>query len=421
MSIERILSEVPVPDVVRVRQSFPRPVVEDVAAELRTRLRESGMLRALRRDDTVALGVGSRGISQLPLLVRTLVAEIEVLGAKPFIVPSMGSHGGANSAGQVEVLQSLGVSEASVGAPIRATMDVLEIGRTPAGLPAYLDAYAHEANAIVVLNAVKPHVAFRGAFESGLLKMIAIGLGKQRGADVCHDLGFGHMAENVQAIARVTLSAANVLGGVGVLENAYGETCQVAAVPGHAIEAEEPALLERARELAPRLHFGRLDVLVVDQIGKDISGTGFDTNVIGRYHTPYASGGPVIGRIAVLDLSERSGGNAHGIGLADFTTRRAFEKLSFERTYPNSLTSTQPATAKIPMVLESDLLAIRAAIKTSNLPEKRHVRLARVRNTKELGVIEVSTSLLEEVALHPHLQAEGQPSPLPFDDAGQLF
>lgn len=421
MSIERILAPVGVPDVVRVEQRFPRPVLADVAGELRERLRASGVLRGLEPGQRVALGVGSRGVSDLPLLVRTLVEEVGRASARPFVVPSMGSHGGATAAGQVEVLASLGVTEASVGAPIEATMEVREIGRTDDGLPVYLDAYAHEADAILVLNAIKPHVAFRGRYESGLVKMLAIGLGKQHGADACHDRGFGHMAENIVASARVTLARARVLGAVGVVANAYSELCQIAVVPAAAILKEEPALLDRARELAPRLPFDELDVLVVDRIGKDIAGTGLDTNVIGRYHTPYASGGPRIARIAVLDLSERSGGNAHGIGLADVTTRRAFAKIRFDRTYPNSLTSTQPATAKIPMVLEHDRQAIQAAIKTSNVLDKQRVRLVRIASTKELERLEVSTSLLDEVAQHPHLSVQGEPYALPFDTGGRLF
>ncbi len=421
MSIAGILSSVPVPDVIRVEQRFPRPVLDDAASDLRDRLRAAGVLQTLHPSQTVAIGVGSRGISQLARLVRTLVEEVRRAGATPFIVPSMGSHGGATVEGQVRILATLGVTEAAVGAPIRATMQTVEIGRTPSHLPVHLDAYALAADAIIVINAVKPHVAFRGRYESGLVKMIAIGLGKQQGAATCHDLGFGYMAENILAMARVTLSTATVLAAVGVVANAYGEICHLSVLPGHAIEAEEPALLERAKSLTPRLHLDELDVLIVDEIGKDIAGTGFDTNVIGRYHTPYASGGPAIARIAVLDLAARSHGNAHGIGLADFTTRRAFEKISFEQTYPNSLTSTLPATAKIPMVLENDRLAIQAAIKTSNVLDKRQVRLVRITNTKRLDVIHVATALLDHVVHHPDLAAAGEPFGLPFDDAGQLF
>ncbi len=420
MSIAGILASVPIPDVLRVEQRFPRPALDDAARDLRDHLRAAGVLKSLRPPQTVAIGVGSRGISQLSLLVRTLVEEVRRAGATPFIVPSMGSHGGATVEGQLRILASLGVTEAAVGAPIRATMQTVEIGRTPTHLPVHLDAHALAADAIIVINRVKPHVAFRGRFESGLVKMIAIGLGKQQGAATSHDLGFGSMAENILAMARVTLSTATVLGAVGVVENAYGDICHLGVMPGHAIEAEEPALLELARSLTPRLHFDELDVLIVDEIGKDIAGTGFDTNVIGRYHTPYASGGPAIARIAVLDLTARSHGNAHGIGLADFTTRRAFDKISFEQTYPNSLTSTMPITAKIPMVLENDRLAIKAAIKTCNVLDKRRVRLVRITNTKKLDIIHASEALLDDVVQHPDLAADGEPFGLPFDHAGAL-
>lgn len=419
MSVASLLRHVPLPQVLRVEQRFVRPRVDDVAAELRGRIRatlEPGALRGR----SVAVGVGSRGIRDLPLLVRTIVDEVRAAGGEPFLVPSMGSHGGATADGQVRSLANLGVTEASAGAPIRATMGVVEVGRTAEGLPAYLDAFAAAAHAVVFVNAVKPHVAFRGAHESGLMKMVAIGLGKQRGADVCHEHGFGRMADLIVELGRITLTRVDVPFCVGIVENAYGEAAELAVLRGPEIEAAEPALLVRARELAPRLFFDELDVLVVDEIGKDVSGTGMDTNVVGRYHTPFLSGGPRIARIAVLDLTAESDGNANGIGLADFTTERAFRKLRFEHTYPNALTTTVPTTVKIPMVLGSDRLAIQAAIKTSGARDKRQVRLVRIKNTKAVDAIHVSTALRDEVARHPALHAEGAPCAMGFDEHGAL-
>jgi hypothetical protein len=419
MSVESLLRDVPLPRVVPVEQRLPRPRLEGVEDELRRRIRATGAARTLA-GRSVAVGVGSRGIRDLPLLVRTTVDELRAAGATPFIVPSMGSHGGATAEGQVRLLANLGVTEATVGASIRATMDTVEVGHTSEGLPVFLDAYAAAADAVVFVNAIRPHVAFHGAHESGLMKMLAVGLGKQQGANVCHEHGFGRMAEVVASMARVTLNAFDVPFAVGVVENAYGETAELAVLRGGEIDAAEPALLERARALAPRLYFDELDVLIVDEIGKDISGTGMDTNVIGRYHTPFLSGGPRISRIAVLDLTAKSEGNANGIGLADFTTERAYRKLRFEHTYPNALTTTVPTTVKIPMVLGSDRLAIQAAIKTCGAPDKGRVRLVRVRNTKSLGAIHVSEALAGEVERDPRLRRDGQAHDLTFDADGDL-
>jgi hypothetical protein len=420
VSIASLLAGVPIPQTIRVRQRFDRPRLDDVAGELRRRIRATIAPDALR-GRSVAVGVGSRGIHDLPLLVRTVVDELRAAGAEPFVVPSMGSHGGATAAGQQGMLAHLGVTESSVAAPIRATMDTVELGRTADGLPVHLDAFAASADAIVVVNAIKPHVSFRGPHESGLMKMIAVGLGKQRGADVCHEHGIGRMSDLIVAMARVTLERAEIAFAVGVVENAYGEICELAVPRGSDIESVEPELLRRARELSPRLPFERLDVLVVDEIGKDVSGTGMDTNVIGRYHTAGLSGGPSVARIAVLDLTTASEGNANGIGLADFTTERAYRKLRFEQTYPNALTTTVPTSVKIPMVLGTDRLAIQAAIKTCGAPDKGRVRLVRIRNTKTLDEIQVSPALGDEVDRDPRLQREGGPSPMPFDDRGDLL
>jgi len=319
------------------------------------------------------------------------------------------------------MLAGMGITEETVGAPIRSSMETVEIGVSANGFPVHIDRFAAEADGIAVVNRIKPHVAFRGPCESGLMKMIVIGMGKQKGADICHELGFGTMAENLQAMGRVTLAKANILCGVALLENAYHETARVEVIARDEIPVREPALLEEAWRLYPKLYLDRLDVLIIDEIGKDISGTGFDTNVVGRYHTPYASGGPTITRIACLDITERSHGNANGLGILDFTTRRAFDKFDFDNTYPNSLTSTVPASVKIPMVLKNDRQATQAAIKTCNILKKAEVRLARIRNTVALDEIAVSENLLSEVRSHERLTTVGEPFALSFDATGNLF
>ena len=418
--IDTLLSAVPIPKMIRVRQRFDRPSIDDLQTEFLQRLRGKGVLESVHPGMTIAVGVGSRGITNQPIFVRLLIDELKARGAIAFIVPAMGSHGGATASGQKSMLEEMGFSEDSMGVQIRATMDVVNLGTSENGLPVSIDRFASEADGLFIINRIKPHVSFRGPYESGIMKMIAIGFGKQRGAEICHDLGFGKMAENIPAIGRKFIEKTNIIGAIGLMENAYHETCRIEILKKNEIEKREPALQEEAKRLAPKIHFDELDVLIIDEIGKDISGTGFDTNIAGRYHTPYASGGPDITRIAVLNLTDASHGNANGIGIVDFTTRRVFEKIQFDQTYPNSLTSTVPASVKIPMVLDDDRKAIRAAIRTCNIPDKHQVRLARIRNTISLESIEVSENLSDLVVAHPLMEIEGDSYELAFDERGNL-
>lgn len=418
---DKLLDPISIPKVVKVRQRFEKPVIQNIEAEFLDKLHQRKVLENIQKGWRVAIAVGSRGISNQPLLVKLLVQEIKKCGAIPFLIPAMGSHGGATAEGQKDMLVDMGFSEEYLKAPIHATMEVVQVGEADNSLPVFLDKYASEANAIIIINRIKPHVAFRGPYESGLMKMLALGLGKQRGAEIYHNLGFGKMAVNIPAIARTVIQKANIVFAIALLENAFHETCQIEVLKKEEIEQEEPALLEEARRLSQRLYFDNLDVLVIDEIGKNISGTGFDTNVVGRYHTPYASGGPNITRIVVLDLTDKSHGNATGLGILDFTTRRVFDKLKFEHTYPNCLTATVPMTVKIPMVLKNDRHAIKAAIKTCNILNQEDVRLVRIKNTIRLSEIEVSQNMSREVEKNPNLEIMSQPYELFFDDNGNLF
>jgi hypothetical protein len=422
-TIDNLLDPIPLPRVVKVRQRFDRPVVAAPEAELVSRLRAKGVLGAVKKGMSIAVTVGSRGIANQPLMVKTLIRELKAAGAEPFIIPAMGSHGGATAAGQRAMLEGMGFTEQAMGAPIRATMETVVIGKSANGLPVNIDKYAAEADGIVIINRIKPHVAFRGPYESGLMKMLAIGLGKQKGADICHELGFGRMAENIPAIGKVTLDSGRVLFAVASLENAYHETARIEVLAAGEVAAEEPALQEEAKRLSPRIHFDQLDVLIIDEIGKDISGTGFDTNMVGRYHTPYVSGGPSISKAVVLDVTDVSHGNANGLGILDFTTRRAFDKFDFDNTYPNALTSTVPMSVKIPMVLKSDKQAIQAAVKTCNILDKTEVRLARIKNTVEVAEIEISENLIGEARANPYLEVDADPRPaaFPFDSEGNIL
>jgi hypothetical protein len=396
-------------------------VVEDAAETLAGKLKESGSLLSVKQGWSVAITAGSRGISNMASILKTIVGAVRSAGGEPFIFPAMGSHGGATAKGQSHMLEGMGITEASIGAPVKSSMETVVIGEAPNGRPVYMDKLASEADAIIVVNRVKPHVAFRGDFESGIAKMIAIGMGKQKGADSAHQMGFGQMAENVISYARVVLCKKNILCAVGIIENAYHETAEIEVLKPFDIESKEPQMLKRAWELYPKLFFDKLDVLILDEIGKDISGTGFDTNVLGRYHTPYASGGPDIARIAALDITDKSEGNGNGLGILDFTTRRAFDKFDFENSYPNSLTTTNPLTVKIPMVLKNDRQAIQAAIKTCNAQNSSAVRLVRIKNTISLGKIEISESLIPYALEHLNLNIDGNLREMPFDSNGNLF
>ena len=420
-AIDDLLHAIPIPPVVLVKQKFEDNSLKDLNGFLVKQIRKNEAFQRIQPGSRIAVTAGSRGITDLPEILRLIAAEISSSGAHPFVIPSMGSHGGATAKGQEALLEHMGISEKSVGAPIRSTMDVGQIGTSAAGLPVYMDRYAFDADGIVVVNRIKPHVAFRGTCESGLMKMIAIGLGKQKGAEVCHDLGLGVMAKNIEEISHVALQSKKILFGVGIVENAFHKTGEICVLTAADIEKREPELLKRAWDNIPRLFFSNLDVLIIDEIGKDISGTGFDNNVVGRYHTPYASGGPDITRIAALDITEKSGGNGNGLGILDFTTQRAYDKFDFEQTYPNSLTSTVPMSVKIPMVLRNDKQAIQAAIKTCNIPKKEDVRLVRIRNTLSLVKIEASLSLLPEISENQNLRIESSGHDFEFDNEGNLF
>ena len=418
--IDRILQGVPLPELVPVRQRFAVSPIADLPAVLEAALEAGGLARMVRPGQRVALAVGSRGIANLATLVRLLVAALRRLRVEPFVIPAMGSHGGATANGQTQLLAKMGITEQEVGAPIHSSMEVVELGEAAPGLTAYSDRLAATADATLILGRVKPHSSFRGRYESGLIKMLAIGLGKQKGAESCHTRGFGQLAERIAAVGQAVLARGNVVGGLALVENALHQTHHLELVPAAAIAEREPALLELAWQLYPKLPFDELDVLVIGQIGKEISGTGLDCNVVGRYTTPFASGGPDITRIVVLDTTPLTGGNVNGIGVVDVTTQRVLDKLTFAETYPNALTSTATAAVKIPMVMADDRRAIQAAIRTSTIPEPAAVRLAWIRDTLSLERLQVSANMAAEVDARPEARVTGPPRPLRFDAGGRL-
>jgi hypothetical protein len=320
------------------------------------------------------------------------------------------------------VLASLGVTTESMGVPIRSSMDTVTLGATDDGFPVYLDRLAAAcADATIVINRVKAHTSFRGRYESGLAKMIAIGLGKQQGAAACHATGLGNMSARIEKIARVALSNSNIVLGIALVENAYDETCHVEVLPADDILDNEPRLLELANANMPSILLPQYDVLLVDEMGKNISGTGMDANIIGRYTSEGIADRHMMQRIAVLDLTEESHGNGHGMGLADVCTRRLFDKLDLEQTYPNPLTARVPLSGKIPMIMKNDHRAIQAAITTCWDVQARDVRMVRIKNTRDIEEIQVSESLLEKVDNQPQMEIVEYSKTMIFDTEGNLF
>ncbi|MCF6092411.1 nickel-dependent lactate racemase [Microaerobacter geothermalis] len=410
--IEELLQDIPLPNMVKVKQKFPAPEIMDVEKAVHEAIQDAGVLSRISTGDRVAIAVGSRGVADIPILTRELVHAVKSVGGNPFIVPAMGSHGGATAQGQIEVLEQLGVTESFVEAPILSSMDVVEVGRLPNGLPVYTDKYAYEADKVIVINRIKPHTAFRGRVESGLMKMITIGLGKQKGAEAAHAYSFKYMAEHVPEMAKITLSKVPIIFGLGTIENAYDRPAKIVAVPAEKFEQVEPELLLEAKRLMPRILFDPIDVLIVDEIGKDISGDGMDPNITGRYATPYASGGPEVTRIVVLGLTEKTHGNANGIGLADITTKKVFQQIEWEKGYANALTSTVVGTVKVPMFMETEELAVKAAIKTCNTFDMNKVRVVRIQNTLHLKEIWISESLLSEGTNREDIEILSEPAPI---------
>ncbi len=418
--IDNLLRDVALPRMVRVRQVFADKALADVAAALRAELQAPVIADRIRKGARIAVAVGSRGLADLPLVVRGVVDKLRQRGAVPFIVPAMGSHGGASAEGQTALLAALGVTEASAGCPVVSSMDTVELGRLPNGLPVYMDKESMQADGIVVINRVKPHTSFSGPSESGLVKMLSIGLGKQKGAESCHAIGFAHMAQNIVDMAKVKLKHAPILFGVATVENANEKISRVAAVPAEQLIDLDAELLQEAKRNMPKILFNPLDVLVIDQMGKEFSGTGTDPHITGRTSTPYVETEQKVTRMVVLDLSDKSKGNATGMGLADICTRRLAEKVDEEATYANHLTSTVVWHAKVPMTMASDRRAIQAAVKTCNVPDRDRLRIVRIPNTLHLEQIEISEALLGEASRHPSIEVLGEPRAWAFDAQGNL-
>ena len=420
--LSALVADVKLPRFVTVRQTFSEDHIfpEQVPQVLLEELGRQEIAERIQPGMQVCITCGSRGIDNYVTLIRTLAEFCKSRGALPFAIPAMGSHGGATAEGQREVLQALGITEEAIGCPVVSSMDTVVVGQTEDGKDVHVDAHAAAADAIIVINRIKPHTSFRGTYESGLMKMMAIGLGKQRGAASCHASGYKYMAKMVPAFGNVILDHAPVAFGVAVLENAFDKTAKIAALTPAEIRAREPELLQEAFALMPKLYFDSCDVLVVDEIGKNISGGGMDPNITGAFSTPYASGGINAQMRCILSLTPQTHGSAYGMGAADVVSKRLYDAIDLEKTYPNSITSTALSFSKIPIVMKNDEDTIRLCVKSCTDVDKANPRIIRIKNTLSLGEIQVSEAMIPELAGRPELEILTEPAFLPFNEQGNL-
>ena len=417
--INSILKDVRLPKVYKVKQKFEKEKIDDVRGDLIKKLNAKSW--DIKKNQKIAITAGSRGISHYELLLKTIVDFVKSKGAIPFIVPAMGSHGGASAYGQEKMLKNLGIDKKTMGCEIISSMDVVKIGYAHDNLPVYIDKNAYRADGIIIFNRVKMHTSFRGKYESGLIKMISIGLGKRKGADAIHAERFEHMADNILACAKVSLEKLNIIGGVCTIENGYDEVADIFVLDKNEILQKEPQILQKSKSLMPRIYLDDIDVLIVKEIGKNISGTGMDTNVIGRFHTKAASGGPNITKVGILDLSNESLGNANGVGLADFATKKLYNKINFDYTYLNALTSTEPNSIKLPMILDNDELVIKACAKTCGILDSNKIKLVIIENTKNLNELYMSKVAYDSVVEKNKVEIISNEKEISFDEEGNLI
>jgi hypothetical protein len=408
------------PKLFRVKQELEGPRVADVAGAVRDTLRSLSLRETVRPGQTVAITAGSRGIANIARILRAAVDELAAIGLAPFIVPAMGSHGGATAEGQRSILARYGITEAAMGCPVKSSMEAVEIGQTK-GTPVFCDRQAWEADHIVVVGWINAHPDFSGEIESGLFKMMAIGLGKQQGAEHYHRAGQHYSyAEIFPLVGRAVLESGHVLCGLGIVQNGYGETARVCALLPHEFEAGEKALLREAKAWKARLPFEAIDLLIVDEMGKNINGAGMDPLVIGRPTLQRPAGQPTVRHLFVRSLTPESEGNAIGIGFADLTTWRLVKQIDYQAMYMNGITSSDTHDSKVPMAFHTDRDAIRTALQMNGLTPPTAARVVRIKSTRDLLEFDASESLRAEVKAHGRLSQITDPAPLAFDDSGNL-
>lgn len=412
------------PKIFRVRQKFDTSHIDDVEAAVRAELGRWGLGNRVKPGESVAITAGSRGLADYRPIMRAIVNGMKEIGAEPFVVPAMGSHGGGTAQGQRRLLESFGITEDAIGCPIRSSMETVVIGHSAEGVPMHFDRQAFEAGHVLVFNRVKPHTMFSGDIQSGLMKMMLIGLGKHTGAAVYHSAIHQHgFAQIVRSVSGEIFAKCNILGGLAVVENSLDQTAAIKALSAHEFEAEEPKLLDMATRLMSRLPFDDVDLLLVNQIGKEISGTGMDTNVIGRKHNDHAAVGgerPRVRRIAVRALSRATKGNAVGIGIAEFCLSRVIRATDFEITRINAATAGHDTAAEAPPDFATDCELLEAAYASLALPNYVDSKLLWIDDTKHLAELECSAAYLRAAEARDDLEILTGERELPLDGEGNL-
>ncbi|MEZ7844988.1 MAG: lactate racemase domain-containing protein [Rhodospirillales bacterium] len=412
--------EYPFPPLIPIDQSFSRNRIDEISNTIASEMKKIPMDSI--NGKSIAITVGSRGITGIVNIIGALVQELKARGGEPFIVPAMGSHGGATAEGQIKILASYGITEGSIGAPIRSSMEVVEAGQLEDGTALYTDRLAFEADAIVIANKIKPHADFKGSYESGLVKMLSIGLAKHKGAVAIHRHGFDQFHDVLPRAAEVLLARLPILFGLAILENAFDELMSLEIIPTEKVMSREKKLLEISKQSIGRLLFPKIDLLIIDEIGKNISGEGMDPNVTGRPGSGLPGfNAPKIQKIVVLDITSQSHGNGVGIGLADISTRSCIEKIDLGAVYTNAITATILDPAKLPIILNSDRDAVSVALKTCNRITPETARVVRIKNTLELHRIWVSPAMLDEVDNDENITIAGEESPMAFDSSGRIL
>ena len=421
--VSNLVNKTYLPKMFKAKQIFPRPKIEpdQIPSIIKDLLSEGKFANKIKPGMRIAITAGSRGVANVALTTKCIADFVKSRGAFPFVVPAMGSHGGATDEGQKSILEGYGIVEEYVGCPILSSMQVKKIGVNEENMDVLIDKNAAEADGIILGCRIKPHTAFRGPYESGIMKMMAIGLGKQAGAEACHEAGFKNMAKYVPMFGRAIIKYAPIIFAVPTLENAFDETCKIYAVNADEIVEKEPPLLREAFTYMPKILVDECDVLVVDQIGKNFSGDGMDPNITGTFCTPYATGGIKAQRVAVLDLSHETHGNAMGLGYASTTTKRVFDQLDLASMYPNAVTCTVLGGVRIPIIMQSDKEALQVCVKTCNEIDKKHPKIVRIANSLSLENIMLSEDYYEEAKNNPNLIIKSEPEYLPFDKDGNLW
>lgn len=425
-TITDLIRNVPIPKMVKIREAFddthiPENQVRETVMRELSREQLGGQIKPGMK---IAITCGSRGIRHYAIMVRAIVDFVKSCGAEPYIVASMGSHGGATAEGQRQILKDYGITEENIGCAVKSSMETVQIGISEKRKqPVFIDRYASEADGILLFNRIKPHTSFRGRYESGLMKMMAIGLGKQHGAESIHHQSPAIMHELVEEYGRTILKNCPVLGGIAVVENAYDDPCLIRGLTAEEIISEEPKLRDLSYQTIAHLLFDKCDVLVVDKIGKNISGDGMDPNITGRFVQPrFCSGGITAEKVVVLDLTDETHGNAQGIGLAEVTTRRLFNKMKLEMTYPTGVTNTFLHLMKIPMIMDNDREALQLALCCCpEAEDQQNMKVIRIPDTAHIEYIEISEGLLPQARQNPGIEILSEPYDLSFDENGNLF